>query len=229
MRNWKRWLYPLSVGAAGLLPLIISTGLWILARPLLETWTSWGWAGQLPFTLMTALVMGLALSPTTLVAIATGYLWGWPGIPAMLLAYLLAALIGRGAGVLLSRGLFPEGWLRQDRVKNLITRIEKRPVRTLIFARLSPALPFAMTNLVLGNMHIPLGVYIGATLLGMLPRSLISFGVGVYAEDLWAFMSGSVERSGWEVSVIVILLLISVWGLYRIFFPGKSVSTPSSE
>ncbi|MEO1449074.1 MAG: VTT domain-containing protein [Bacteroidota bacterium] len=219
------WLYSLSIGFSAILPLLLSGSIWLLGRPYLIQMTERGVWGLCLFTLLAASIMGMALSPTTLVALASGFLWGWAGFPAMLIAYLLAAMLGRFAGLFLSSQLFPRSWQSQTRVIRFIRRVEARPWQALIFARLSPALPFAMTNLVLGKMQIPLLTYVSATMIGMLPRSVVSFGIGVYATDIWGYLQGNVTRSSWELGLAVFLLIISILGLWRVFRTAPEGST----
>lgn len=49
---------------------------------------------MLLYFVVIAFTMAFALTPTTFVAIITGYYFGWSGLPGMVLAYALAAAIG---------------------------------------------------------------------------------------------------------------------------------------
>ncbi len=40
------------------------------------------------------LAMGMALIPTSLVALIAGYFWGWASLPVLVISYILATCIG---------------------------------------------------------------------------------------------------------------------------------------
>ncbi|MEL6589684.1 MAG: VTT domain-containing protein, partial [Bacteroidota bacterium] len=78
----------------------------------------------------------------------------------------------------------------------------------LVMARLSPALPFAMSNILLGQISLSWKTYIGATMLGMLPRSLLSFWIGMQISDLLGYLESS-ESVPLERWIVLGLLLVS--------------------
>ena len=43
---------------------------------------------------LASLAMGLALVPTSLVALIAGYFWGWVSLPILIITYLLATILG---------------------------------------------------------------------------------------------------------------------------------------
>ncbi|MFC7667743.1 hypothetical protein ACFQT0_10365 [Hymenobacter humi] len=53
---------------------------------------------SLLYFVVIAITMAFAFTPTTFVAIVTGYYFGWLGLPGMVVAYALASVIGYEPG-----------------------------------------------------------------------------------------------------------------------------------
>lgn len=90
--------------------------------------------------------------------------------------------LGASASFYLSRYVFHPQWL-QERLMNPgtgLTRLLAPPHawRSVLFLRLSNAVPFAVLNYVSGQLNIPYSRYILATMLGSLPGTLICSGLG---------------------------------------------------
>lgn len=166
---------------------------------------------MLLFFFVVSLTMACALTPTTFVALVSGYFFGWKGLLGILLSYPIAALIGRQVGHLLLKRYSRARWFQQAKYHTLIEALHHRPFRMLVFARLSPVLPFAMSNLLLAQVPIPLPTYLAGTMVGMLPRSLFALFIGSQASEFLSLLkSSSTENS---VYLSIILFLISSIGL----------------
>ncbi|MEM6265445.1 MAG: VTT domain-containing protein, partial [Bacteroidota bacterium] len=96
--------------------------------------------------------------------------------------------------------------------KNAITS----SLRLLIFARLSPALPFAMTNLLLGQLPLKWGTYLLGTMIGMLPRTALAWWLGKEASTIWEILQGNTQATAWTWTTLLLLALSTI-GLWRIF------------
>lgn len=158
--------------------------------------------------------MALALSPTTFVALASGFFFGWVGIWGILISYPIAALIGRELGKWILARHSRTSWLNHASFEAIVQQLGRRPLRLLIFMRLSPVLPFAMSNFLLAQLSIPIRTYLLGTMLGMLPRSLAALWLGTQVPSYLQLFSsdGSVahQLSTW---LTLALLLISTAGL----------------
>ncbi|RMG63777.1 MAG: TVP38/TMEM64 family protein [Bacteroidetes bacterium] len=207
-------------GYAYLLSLLGSIGVPLLLSSLLllyrDSWTPWveaagPWA-WLYLSLIATFTMALALTPTTFVALVSGFLLGWQGLAGILLAYPAAALLGRGIGLWLWRGGRQLPLLARPRYQRFLTQLSQDPWRTLIFARLSPVLPFAFSNLLLAQVPIRPWVYVAATMIGMLPRTLVAVFTGMNAREIWSLLSGEASAPG-EQLLTGGLLLVSSLGL----------------
>lgn len=202
-----RWFAALFV--TSVLPLLVSSSVLWLAYDTLATHRGDPLILTL-FFIIAAVMMTFALTPTTIVAIASGWFFGWPGLAGVLVSYTLAALAGRTVGKHLSRLLLHGA--PHPRVQALLDRFATRPFLCMLFCRLSPVLPFATVNLATGRTHMPYAAYIAGTLTGMLPRTVLFFVAGMQARDLaTALASGATVGTG--PASIAILTLISLAGL----------------
>ncbi len=215
--------YWLPVFLLAVIPIGFSSlGLWIWNEPIL-------WLQMHPeqgiwyFSLCTILTMSFALTPTTFIAALAGFLFGWPGLGGLLLSYPLAAILGRGLGLVWFQKWGQLPLFQQERYVSFRRRLEERPFWVLVMARLSPVLPFAMTNVLLGQLRLSWPIYLLATVVGMLPRTLLSFFAGINIADIWDYwQSPSLDSSGqiW----LAILFLISTLGLSLILRKALAAS-----
>ena len=160
---------------------------------------------------LSILTMGLALTPTSFVAGVSGYLVGWPGLIGVLLAYPLAALLGLGVGRMLYRWLGAD--METPRSRAFLNALGEASFRMIFFARLSPVLPFTLTNLLLGRVPLKMGPFLAATMLGMLPRTLLLFLLGMQAGSFYRLIERP-DTFSWDQGVTLGLLLLSTLGLW---------------
>lgn len=178
------------------------------------------------FFMITTLTMAVGFTPTTLVSTAAGYFFGWHAFGWVVISYLAAAVLGRKIGVVLN--LFVTGSNRfiNPKANQFFTKLAHQPFLLLVFCRLSPVLTFALTNVALGRMPFRMTTYTLATLLGMLPRTLLVFYAGTRASE-WnqAFESGHMNHL--KIAVVIGLLLISVVGIG--WLSGRALQRVTNE
>jgi len=168
-----------------------------------------------PFYLIIAtLVMGTALMPTTLIAIVSGYLFGWVSFPVLVIAYSLASIIGYKLGTALDENSLDVLLKKYPKTKKLILDKDDKMNELIFFIRLSPVIPFALSNLLLALIKASLTKVVWVGLLGMLPRTTMAFFTGYMAKSLVEAVSESADF--YQIAGIIILFLISIWGLYRV-------------
>ena len=174
------------------------------------------------FTLMGVFLIGLALTPSTVFAILCGYYLGIAGLIPILLSYPMAALIGfyLGKVILHVFGLPPFHKLKayQPYMKNL----KRNQFKLVAYMRLSPVMPFAMINLFLATLPLNLITYSLASVVGMLPRTLVFFWGGMNATEVWAFIQDPNLGGAWN-AVPIALVLIALIGLIWV---GKRIVQP---
>ena len=174
-------------------------------------------AGQaLLYFLVIAFTMAFALTPTTFVAIVTGYYFGWAGLLGMVLAYALAAAIGYELARRLDHGKLRHFLHLFPRAEAVLGELQNQSWQLILLTRLSPVLPFALMTFVLAIVGVPRKRFLVASVLGMLPRSLFFYWLGTEASDVLALLR---DPDGGTLSKLVLVGLVaaSLFGLYFVF------------
>lgn len=168
----------------------------------------------------TGFTMAFALTPTTFVAICSGYFLNEEAVFFVIPSYLLASIIGYYASKLIDQGNLLEQLSQKEKVKSFIHNLKKKAFSFVILSRISPVLPFALMNFVLAALKVRLRIFILAGFIGMLPRTLLFIWVGSQAKGLVDALNNPNESYLAQLSVIV-LVVISVLGISYII--GKSI------
>lgn len=166
------------------------------------------------YFLISTVVMGTALMPTTLIAIVSGFLFGWVSFPVLVLAYSAASILGYKIGTALDENSLNILLKKYPKTKKLLIEKKDNMNELIFFLRLSPVIPFALSNLLFALIRADLKKVVGIGLLGMLPRTTMAFFTGYMAKSLVQAVSQSMDF--YQVFGILLLLLISIWGLYRV-------------
>ncbi|WP_114751202.1 TVP38/TMEM64 family protein [Pleomorphovibrio marinus] len=179
-----------------------------------ELETNQGWRPLL-FVIASASAMGLALLPTTFVSVLTGLIWGWEYFVLLIIAYTLGTILGYYTGSVFTRDQLNPLLQPFPKAKKLVETNSEKPAHLIFLIRLSPVIPFALSNILFSLMNIPIKKVVWWGLLGMLPRTSIAFFTGTLAAGIFqAFSEGKQE---WEWIAILLLLAISTYGLIRLF------------
>ena len=163
-----------------------------------------------------AFTMAFALTPTTFVAIVTGYYLGWAGLPGMVLAYALAALLGYKLARRLDHGKLLGFIQHFPKANAVLAELKNESWQLILLTRLSPVLPFALMTFVLALVQVPRRRFLLASVLGMLPRSLFFYWLGTKASDVLTLLRNPDEGT---LSKLVLLGLVaaSLLGLFFVF------------
>lgn len=199
----------------GIGSLIFLSNYTILERFLLEQVLD-----QLLFTSGMALLLGFALLPTTLTALATGYFFGWIGFPGLFFGYLLANVIGYTLGKMLNANFLPLLSAQKPEFKQQLESKIHKPQSLIFFIRISPVIPFAISNFLFASLKIDLKKVLLFGIPGMLPRTLIAFITGLFASSLLDAKKAMNDPLQWII--LTFLLLVSFWGLYRNWKSSKA-------
>ena len=200
--------------ATAIVPIVISTLLLVFA-PAAGNWLRENWEiGWIIYLLFVWIACGFALLPTNVIGILCGWAFGFPfGICLHMLAivgaslissYVLSPLVGDNLQVFLARH-------EKAKIlyKALLGKSFERTTLVITLLRFSPAMPFALTNILMTAARVPLAGFLIGTFVGMLPRSaaVVLFGAGLselnFDEpfNVWMFVFGFAATL---VSVIVI-------------------------
>ncbi len=216
MESRKRLLMPsLSAFFLTILPFLTSSivGLWMIQNETLIK--SFGLKEWLIVCLSCAFACALALIPPTLLAFGFGYFLGWGAVIPLILINLIAiALVYAIVGQMDKRSLLQ--YISQfQRISTFLNRVYSDEVRFVFFTKLSPVLPFALTNLVFALMGIRFKNIIVGGFLGMIPRTILAVWVGKEAEQISRLIQNPNENLMSRI-VLLILVVVSVIGLIRI-------------
>ena len=207
-------------------PLTVSSVVTYYALTNEEVITQFGTPQWIMIFLASCLTMGLALTPTTFIALVSGYFLGLVAIPGVVAGYTLASLIGFSLTHAVDQGQLMNSvyqWLGDDkaqRLRRLLNGIADHQFGIIMMARLSPLLPFALMNVVLPVAGVRLIPFLMAGTLGMLPRTVFFVWLGSEAKVLRTL----VEEGGGE-GVLPRLLLVGLLAvsLVGFFYYGRRI------
>jgi uncharacterized membrane protein YdjX (TVP38/TMEM64 family) len=196
------------------LPIVGGTILLIFAMPLGE----WLRANQeigLPIYLFAVLMLcGLAVLTTNIIGTLGGWSFGFEsGIAALMCGIVGAAFVSFLIHSRLVGDRLPQVFAAHPKAqavyKGLIGQSVWRTTLIIFLLRLSPAMPFALTNFLMSSARVPLKSFLIGTFFGMLPRSsaVVFFGAGLSELNFdqpfnaWMFVLGMMATI---VSIIAI-------------------------
>ncbi|WP_207435394.1 TVP38/TMEM64 family protein [Sabulibacter ruber] len=168
---------------------------------------------QLLYFLAVSLTMAFAITPTTFVALATGFFFGWSAFPGVVISYGAAALIGYGMARLIDHGKLTTFLHQFPKAEGVMNELREHSWSLIILTRISPVLPFAFMTFVLSLVQVPRGRFLLASMAGMLPRTLFFFWVGTQAQDLLALLKDPNAGTSGKL-LLGVLVVISLGGLY---------------
>ncbi len=163
-----------------------------------------------------SITMALALTPTTFIALISGFYIGWSGFAGIVVSYGIAALIGYSIAQLVDHGKMMSFLNRFDKARALMQELRSESWSLIFLTRISPVLPFALMNFVLSLLQIDKRKFFLASIVGMLPRTLFFFWVGTQARDVVQALQNPDSGRGGQI-LMVALIVISIGGLYFLF------------
>lgn len=169
------------------------------------------------FFLVTILTMAFALTPTTVIALVSGYFLGYFAIFPLLITYSLASIIGYYISTPLGKRFHTtlhEAYPTLDQLIEKTTTTS--PSAFAFFCRISPILPFAVMNVVLPFIGIKFKPFFWGGMAGMLPRTTLAVVTGSVASNLVSIMKHPNNTSYMQIGFAV-LLVISIFGFILLF------------
>jgi uncharacterized membrane protein YdjX (TVP38/TMEM64 family) len=99
--------------------------------------------------------------------------------------------------------------------KRLLDELKNDELKVIFLAKLSPVLPFALTNFVFALSGATFrNVFLGG-FLGMIPRTLLAVWIGSNGVNIKILLENP-ETADWQQVIVLLLVVISTWGLIRI-------------
>ncbi|XP_009342169.2 TVP38/TMEM64 family membrane protein slr0305 [Pyrus x bretschneideri] len=164
------------------------------------------------------LVLAVAYIPLTVLAVPAsvltlggGYLFG---LPVGFVADSIGATLGAGAAFLLGRTIgrsFVVSRLKDyPQFRAVAIAIRRSGFKIVLLLRLVPLLPFNMLNYLLSVTPVPIGQYMLASWIGMMPITFALVYVGTTLKDLSDVTHGWGEFSRTRWAFIILGLVVSV-------------------
>lgn len=179
--------------------------------------SQWAWLFS-----ASALTMALALTPSTLIALISGYFLGWTALFYILISYPAASVLGYLVGKSLDHGKLMRTLPPNSRIHLILEELQHHQWPLVVLTRISPVLPFSLMNLVLPVIGIRLPAFLIAGFIGMLPRTLFALWAGMQARDLISLLNNPTQGN-LSVIVMVIASILSIGGL--LYLAQKASST----
>ena len=134
-------------------------------------------AAPLAFMLIYAAAVALSIPGGAILTMAGGFLFG---VVAGTCYVVIAATIGATIVFLIARTALGDSLRRRagPGVRRMEAGFRENGLNYLLFLRLIPVFPFWLVNLVPAFLGVPLTTYVTATLLGIIPGSLVYASVG---------------------------------------------------
>ena len=204
----------------GLMPLLVSSSIsyWVITHENdIQYFTVQNWIIVYIFACFT---MAFALTPTTFIALLSGYFLGWNAFIPVAITYWIASFLGYKTAQFIDGGRFLTILSEKPKVKHILENLQKDEFKIILLARLSPVLPFAVTNVLFSFSDTKLRNFLTAGFLGMLPRTVLSIWIGTQAQEIRRLIEHPSEG---KISQFLILGLIggSILGLG--YFVKKAV------
>ena len=155
----------------------------------------------------------VALTPPTLLALIFGYFLGFVSLPFLFILNMLAIFLVNIITHKLDKNSISVLLSENPKVNDLLQRIKKEELRIIFFTKLSPVLPFALTNLVFSLSGAKLKNILLGGFLGMIPRTILAVWTGSQAKEIKKLLENPNEGATQKL-VIIALLLASVFGLF---------------
>lgn len=172
-------------------------------------------------------LLSVALVPGAVLSVGCGLLFGLRmGIPVAVIGSNLGAALGFVAARTLLRERAKRLAARHLGTAVLAQALARDPFKWTLMLRLSPVFPFSILNLVLGASGLAAGPYLGATVLGMLPATLLFVGLGSTCTACLAQPAGWEGRLPWQLGALAVVTLAV--GLMTIR-AGKAVRQAAGE
>ncbi|PZX53384.1 putative membrane protein YdjX (TVP38/TMEM64 family) [Algoriphagus ratkowskyi] len=164
------------------------------------------------YTTLGALLMGLAFLPTTLIAIASGFYFGWSSLLFLVIGYSLGSVLGYALGKFTNLGFTELLFRKNPKFHREIEARKEKEGSLVFFVRISPIVPFAVSNFLFASMNIKLWKVLVYGIPGMLTRTVLAFAAGVLASSYLAAKESMNSPLQWGIGIA--LLIIGVAGIY---------------
>ena len=177
-------------------------------QPLRDS-TTWQWVG---ITLICTLTSA-GLTPPTMLALIFGYFLGWQAVLPLFIINFGGILFINLAVRWFDHDRFLSFINKNPKAQSILDRILDNELQVIFFAKLSPILPFGLTNLLFALSGAQLKNILLGGFLGMTPRTLLAIWSGYEAHEIKALLENP-NQSSWTQIIVIGLIVVSIAGLW---------------
>lgn len=209
----SRWL---ALFAA--LPLVVGSALAFWALDEKEWLLSLSVPSWILLFSLLSVPIAFSLIPNTLAGILAGYLLGMWGLAGMSLSFFLASVMGYFFGRRLDAGLREEIFRIWPAAKKSVENLQGNSVSVVMAFRLLPVPPFAIGNLLLAWLRVPLASFLTGSMAGMIPRMALVVWLGSRVDDVVFLMQHPMqvkEIQGFTLGAFLLALVLLVYCLRK--------------
>ena len=206
--------------------IVIVIGLFLAMRFLpvqqwLRSFNDWvghmGVAGVFVFILVYT-VATVLMAPGSILTIGAGFAFGlWKGFLAVSAGATLGASLAFLVARFVARDKIEAIAQRNEKFRNIDNAIGKQGAKPIFLVRLSPVVPFNLSNYFYGLTAVRFGPYVLASWIGMIPGTFLYVYIGTAGKAaVEAAAGGEVMRHGWQYWTFISLglaatIAVTIW------------------
>ncbi|NQZ56586.1 MAG: TVP38/TMEM64 family protein [Lentisphaeraceae bacterium] len=161
------------------------------------------------YILFAILFVGTSLLPTHVLALTGGWVFGFAeGLAYSFTGIVCASILGYFLSAALSCDKFEGNLLRSEKTKAIVDVLQQGERNSICLIvslmRLSPVIPFALTNVLLASLKVRFSYFLMGTVVGMLPRTAIMVMAGASLTEL----DFSSKSGYWSLAVGIVFTVI---------------------
>jgi uncharacterized membrane protein YdjX (TVP38/TMEM64 family) len=171
-------------------------------------------------TILCCITSTIAFTPPTFLALVFGYFLGWQAVLPLLSLNMVAIFLVNMITRWLDKDRFKTYLSENKKVKAILDNIKEQELKIIFFAKLSPVLPFALTNFVFALSGAKLRNILLGGFLGMIPRTVLAVWTGHQAKEIRKLLENPNEGNLQKI-LLIVLLIASIGGIFYFLQPRK--------
>lgn len=173
--------------------------------------TAWQWAVVTFICTLTS----AGLTPPTMLALIFGYFLGWQAVLPMFIINFGGILFINMLVRWLDHERFRAFIQRNPKAQSVLDRILNNELEVIFYAKLSPVLPFGLTNLMFALSGAKLKNILLGGFLGMTPRTILAIWTGREAHEIKTLLENP-NQGSWTQTIVIGLVIVSIAGLWHV-------------
>lgn len=221
MKISNKYSFPLiSSVFLTVIPLIFSSALTVTVITHENTVSAFNWQDWTLITFICCLTCTFAFTPPTLLALIFGYFISWNAVLPVFLMNMVAIFLVNIITKRIDGDNFRDYLSNNKKVSSILENIRKEELKFIFFTKLSPVLPFALTNFVFALSGAKLKNILLGGFFGMIPRTLLAVWTGSQAKEIRRLLENPNEGNLQKI-LVILLLVVSVGGILYYVLPRR--------